>query len=223
MSDLVTISLIFVTGGALLAVLMFVTAARVENLAKSTGQSLEITVGNLSLKTSNVLVALGVVSFATMVGVPSYFLYLNSKIDDRQMSLTFQLKPPTGKPLQVTRDDLCVIRSPFLQLYKTRDPQVFTVTDAPYDPVNVRVKYEWSSHRPVASINGGPDVPIKDFDGASGTLPTIELTRQTIAPKSDGGSQLTKPDATVTQNLRQISDPPPIANNATAAGTTSAP
>jgi hypothetical protein len=218
MSDLVNISLIFVAGGALLAILMFLTAARVEKLAESTGQPLEVTVGNFSLKTSNVLVALGVVSFATMVGVPSYFLYLNAKIDDRQMSLTFQLKPPTGQPLQVTRDDRCVIRSAFLQLYKTRDPQVFTVTDAPFDPVNVRVKYEWSSHRPIASINGGPDIPIKDFDGASGTLPTIELTRQTIPPKLDGGSNLTKPASTAA-NLKNVADPPPVANNATAVST----
>src|ERR1700682_4178273 len=117
MSDLVMISIIFVAGGTLLAVLMFLTASRVEKLAESTGQPLEVTVGNFSLKTSNVLVALGVVAFATMVGVPSYFLYLNSRIDDRPMALTFQLKPPTGQPLEVTRDDRCVMRSAFLQLY----------------------------------------------------------------------------------------------------------
>jgi hypothetical protein len=218
MSELVTIAVVYVVAGLFLGVMMFITASRVEKAATATGQVLELTIGSYSLKTTNVLVALAVLAFATMVAVPSFLLYSNSKIDDRQMSLTFQLQPPTGGPIEVTRDNSCVQRMAYLQLYKTRDPQVFTVTDAPFDPVNVRVKYDWADHRPVVSINGSADLPVKDFDGASGTLPPIALTRQTIAPKLDGGAHLSKPDTRVTQVQNQLSDPPAVANNPATAG-----
>jgi hypothetical protein len=218
MSELFTIAALYVVAGLFLGVMMFLTASRVEHAATTTGQVLELTIGSYSLKTTNVLVALAVLAFATMVAVPSYMLYSNNKIDDRQMNLTFRLLPPTGGPIQVTRDNSCVQRMAYLQLYKTRDPQVFTVTDAPYDPVNVRVKYDWGGHRPMVSINGSADTPVQDFDGASGTLPPIELTRQTIAAKLDGGASLSKPDGRVTQIQGQLSDPPPIANNPATAG-----
>lgn len=211
MTELVIIALMYVAAGIFLGGVMFVTATRVEHAAVSTGQVLEIKIGTYSLKTTNVLVALGFLSFATMVAVPSYFLFVNSKIDDRQMSLTFRLKPPTGAPIQVTRDNSCVQRMAYLQLYKTRDPQIFTVTDAPYDPVNLRVRYDWGARRPIVAINGGPDTPVADFDGASGTLPPIELTRQTIAPKLTGTSTLSHPDARTVLLDRQLADPPPVA------------
>jgi hypothetical protein len=223
MSELVTIAVLYVVAGLFLGGMMFLTASRVEHAATTTGQVLEVTIGSYSLKTTNVLVALAVLSFATMVAVPSYMLYSNSKIDDRQMNLTFRLQPPTGGPVQVTRDNSCVQRMAYLQLYKTRDPQVFTVTDAPYDPVNVRVKYDWGGHRPMVSINGGADTPVQDFDGASGTLPPIELTRQTIAPQLNAGANLSKPDTRVTQSQKQLADPPPVANNPGTAGRTGAP
>ncbi|HEV2739088.1 MAG TPA: hypothetical protein VGU66_10965 [Candidatus Elarobacter sp.] len=218
MSELVTIAFVYVLAGLILGVMMFLTASRIEHAATTTGQVLEVTIGQYSIKTTNVLVALAVLAFATMVAVPSYLLYSNGKIDDRQMNLTFRLQPPTGGPIEVTRDNSCVQRMAYLQLYKTRDPQVFTVTDAPYDPVNVRVKYDWAGHRPMVSINGSADAPVQDFDGASGTLPPIELTRQTIAPKLDGGANLSKPDTRVTQTQKALSDPPPIANNPATAG-----
>ncbi|HEY4440445.1 MAG TPA: hypothetical protein VGN14_08290 [Candidatus Elarobacter sp.] len=205
MSQLILITGIYVTGGLVLAVLMFLTASRVSELGKTTGQVLDVAFGNVKIGTSSILVGLAIVSFAAMVGVPTYYLYLSHQIDDHAMQLVVQFDPPPNSDIQVISDpSQWVLSNSVLRVYRSGDWQSFSV--APQRgalPLPLRVRYDVDKGVPFYTYQYGVTQPVKDFRGDSGT---IVLPSVTLTPPPNKTSASTA-SASVSAQLRDLPDP----------------
>ena len=203
MSPLILITAIYVAGGLALAVLMFLTAMRVSDVGKATGQVLKLVIGKVEIDTSSILVALGVVSFAAMVGIPAYYLYLNRNFDNHPMQLVVRFNPPPNAEIQVTSDASHLVESnSILRVYRSGDLQSFTV-GTKNAQLPLVVWYDNDTGRPYYTFQYNVKQPVADFHGDSGTieLPFVQLTPPPNTTSAD------RADAAVPANLRALPDP----------------
>ena len=214
MSTLLILCAFYGLGGLIFATLMFLASGRLQKLyAQSGSDALTIQIGSTKVSTSNVIIGLGVVALIAMIGVPAYFLYVTSKINDAPVDVLVGFSP-TGKTVVVQHDDGGgSFQSPMLRIYKSRDQQAFLLEDARnkslvinvlawYDPVN----------GPMARVNGKSE-PIQ-FNGESGFLGPLTFQTESEQPQTRGPSSLTRSVSPVPASLHQIDDPLPVSQSA---------
>jgi hypothetical protein len=212
MPILIIVTIIYVAGGLLLGTLMFMTAMRAEALAKTTGVVMKVTFGNLTLDVSNVLVALAVIAFVAMVGVPSYYLYLYN--DDHAIGIQVKFKTQLHNPVRVVREEGGTFQSVVLHVYRSRDKQSFTLTEAPFDPIPVTLWFDKAHQRPMSSVGNGPDAAIPDFDGASGSLGPISFSSSEVAPQQHIAAIASTSENAASVQLHSLADPAAVREQA---------
>lgn len=225
---LVTLAIIYALSSLLLATLLFVTAAKLNQAASTTGSALNVKIAGYEIGTSNVVVALGVLSVVTMIGMPAFWLYLESKIDDRPIDLSVRFSPPPDGPIRVAPDNggNFVSQSPSLVVYKSRQHQAFLLEDpvGHRSAIPVVVWYDFESREPWAIVRDGAPQAIKDYDGtASGSLGPIGFDTATVPARAAGPATPTSPAPNRPAALQSLADPPAIAAARAATPTGSSP
>lgn len=212
---LIVVTIIYVAGGLMLGVLMFMTAMRAEALTRATGVVMKVTFGKLNLDVSNVLVALAVIAFAAMVIVPSYYLYLNHVIDDHAIGIQVRFKAQPHRPITVVREEGGTFQSVVLHVYRSRDKQSFTLTEPPFDPIPVTLWFDQDRQRPMSSVGNGPGAPIPDFDGAAGSLGPISFDGTEVAPEQHIAATISTAENPASRRLHNLADPAAVLEQAT--------
>ena len=207
---------IYVGGGIVLALIIFLTAARLEKVASATGSALTLKVGSYEVSTSNVLVGLAIVALIAMGGIPGYLLYLSFSPDDHAMTLQVRFSGRPRGPISVVHDDGGNFQSlATLRVYRSRDSQVFLLQNADKESVPVAIWYDRANGRPMASVDNGPDQPANDFNGVSGWLGPVTFGQTVVAARPTSAPNPTNVTQDVPVSLHALADPPRVRQAAT--------
>ncbi|HZO92537.1 MAG TPA: hypothetical protein VFB22_02120 [Candidatus Baltobacteraceae bacterium] len=203
------VMIVYVMAGLILAGAMFWTSGAVQNAAKATGTVLTIRVGSYSVGTTNVLVALGILSIITMVGVPTFTLWLSAK-NDGPIKLLVKFDPPaTGQQVRVTTDqDANFTEEATIRVYRSRERERFDLTVGSGPPLPIDVWYDPDHDRPVYSVGSINDQLVKDFAGESGSISVPLITSNAALPKEAAKARGTL----VSVGLHALPDPRPVEN-----------
>jgi hypothetical protein len=203
MSNFLMSVIIYAVSGLFLAVLMFLTAGRIKAVGTSSGTALTIDLGKWKLETGNVIVALGFLSFAAMVAIPAYYLYVNSKVDDTPLTLTVPFDPSETITVDSGQETFSGLKTPQITFYKTRTPQSFAFegskTEAPFQ---IQVWYEPADKVAMVSVRNGQATPYPDLK-----LPLMHFDLAKQPGSSTGPGAVTKASVAGIKTAVRLDDP----------------
>ncbi|MEA2689362.1 MAG: hypothetical protein QOJ39_1674 [Candidatus Eremiobacteraeota bacterium] len=155
MDSFVTVLVICLISGLAFLLGSLLVVSRLPRTGDS-GGSTAIEWNGIKVTTTSVFVALTIVSAALAVALPGFTLWLNAHIDDAPVILRATLPPARGASYNVVHsDDIANMSSSTLTLlmYKSRIPQVFSVSAAAIDPVNIEAHYTWMDKSIAVTLN----------------------------------------------------------------------
>jgi hypothetical protein len=155
MDSFVTVLVICLISGLAFLLGSLIVVTRLPRTAAAVGGATAITWNGITVKTANVFVALSMVSAALALVVPSFAMWLDSKVDDNPVFLRATLPPPRGSPFEIVHRDDQETTSSLMEivLFKSRSPQLFAVSTKSVRPVNITASYAWLGHQVLVKIN----------------------------------------------------------------------
>jgi hypothetical protein len=188
--------------------IVYATMRIAANALSTANQPTEIALGNFKVTTQSAFVALFIVSCISMIVIPLYWLYTSNSRDRDDAPITFiaHLKP-AASTVQIIPQDYGTSQISQVRIYRSSNPQNFSISPQEYERVDVEAHYNWSNKDLVVTINNKTyQVPIQ---GISATLPDPIPLRplKTPAPTVAHDVTLTQPQA-VTSRERTFPDPP---------------
>jgi hypothetical protein len=211
MDSFVTVLVICLTAGLAFLLGSLLVVSRLPRAASDSGSdSTTISWNGITLKTSDVFVALTVVSAALALVLPVFALWLNSRIDDMPIFVSAQLGDVTpGDSVAVTHDAWSTDSSRVvLTLFKSRLPQNFTITTKRTGSVQLDARYVWMDKKLVVDISRGGarmtrSIPLDGFTADVGLLSFPAATVPAVAQIHATPASTPRVPAT----LANVSDP----------------
>lgn len=207
LSGLIPVLVICLCFGLGFAYIALLTVRAAEKALTLANQSTTFEVGNIKVTTGSALVALYIIAAVFGLGIPVYWIYLDSHRDDPVFVET-RLDPSPASLTIISKDygDTAISRFP---IYRSRTRQHLVISIKKFNPVNVVGYYNWSEN--------GLDVSIGErqyrlhVDGSTATLDEpiklqlAQIPAQTVAKNV----KLTR-SVGVTPEERKAADPPGV-------------
>jgi hypothetical protein len=205
--------IVYVVAGIAFAALMFVVSSRVAQ----TNANTVFRYGNFEVQTGSVLVALALVGLGTMCIIPGFYLWLNTTHEDSPVSLHVPIVPYPAYDVRVENDDYSSTRQPVLRLFRSTDPQSFTLSepDRTLNPLHITAWYDRDNGRIMVSIGGTKPAPVDGYaGGTSAELAPLSFERS-LSPAPDHVANAPTASVPLTVQTRSIADPTEVQEAAT--------
>ena len=211
MDSFVTVLVICLISGLAFLLGSLIVVSKLPRIDPGAGNTV-IEWNGIKVTTSNVFVALSIVSAALALAIPMSALWLDSHMDDTLVVLRAPLPPPQhGTSYSVVHsDDISEMKASAvtLSLYRSRIPQIFEVSTAVVHPVTIEAYYDWMTKSVIVTLNNDQrtkhSIALQGNGFADiGQLPFTaapEPGRQTIA-------QTQQPRPPVASEFRALPDP----------------
>lgn len=211
MDSFVTVLVICLITGLAFLLGSLIIVSKLPRTESSSGSTV-IEWNGIKVTTSNVFVALSVVSAALAIVIPMSALWLNSHIDDTPVVLHATLPPPQhGASYSVVHsDDIPEMKASAvtLYMYRSRIPQLFSVSTAVVEPVNIEAHYDWMTKSVVVTLNN--DQSTKRAIALQGNG-FADIGQLRFTPASQPGAQTIartpQPKPPVARELSALPDP----------------
>jgi hypothetical protein len=192
--------------GLVFAYIGYLIIRHAPKLTDAKGDPTRIKIGPIEVSTGNAIVAIFIVSAIGMIGIPAYWLYTSNNRDDAPITFETRLEP---KPASVTisSEDYGPAQIPQIKLYRSSNPQHFSIAAAKYDPVEVEASYNWSNKQFDVIVDS--KTYQVSLNGVRAALPdSIKLHRAELAAQPTATDVPLAPSIGLTSAERSFADPP---------------